>query len=179
MPATELDFFTKSDKTTLGFALDELELLQPLTEGPSPELPPTVLRQSSLLKTGSEAEGTCNLMLSETLPPLSTGTTRINTKWKVPLSCFKYSAITAKTRVKRSRLRPTSHNHTEETLESRSIYTTCCLWIHLKLCSDSDDALVLYANKRLLQTLWYTAGFTTGLYLAVSWPFKQDMSIFY
>ncbi len=43
MPATGSDSFAKSDETVLGFALAELELLHPLTEGPSPELPPTLL----------------------------------------------------------------------------------------------------------------------------------------
>ncbi len=44
---------------------------------------------NSLLVGGSEGEGTCNLTLGETLPPLSSGTAKINTKWKVSLSCFK------------------------------------------------------------------------------------------
>ncbi len=47
------------------------------------------VQRTSLLAAGSEAEGTCNLTLGETLPPLSTGAANINTKWKVPRSCFK------------------------------------------------------------------------------------------
>ncbi len=43
MPPTGLDFSAKLDKTALGFALAEFQLLQPLTEGPSPELPPALL----------------------------------------------------------------------------------------------------------------------------------------
>ncbi len=39
MPATRSDFSTKSDKMAQGFAQTEFELLQPLTKGPSPELP--------------------------------------------------------------------------------------------------------------------------------------------
>ncbi len=35
MPATGSDFFAKSNKVALGFALVEFELLQPLNEGPS------------------------------------------------------------------------------------------------------------------------------------------------
>ncbi len=42
MPATGSDFSAKSDEMEPGFALVEFELLQPLTEGPSPELPPKV-----------------------------------------------------------------------------------------------------------------------------------------
>ncbi len=56
MPATGLDFSVTSDETALGFALAEFTMLQPLNEGPSPELP----------SAGSEAEGTCNLTLGET-----------------------------------------------------------------------------------------------------------------
>ncbi len=88
MPATRSDFSTTSDKTVLGFAaLAVFELLQPLTEGPSPELPP------ALLPGKGEMEGTCNLTLGETLPHLSTGTVKINTKLKVPQSCFKASKV--------------------------------------------------------------------------------------
>ncbi len=36
MPATGSDFSAISDETALGFALTEFELLQLLTEGPSP-----------------------------------------------------------------------------------------------------------------------------------------------
>ncbi len=43
MPATGLDFSVTSDETVLGFALAEFKLLQPLPEGSSPELPPTLL----------------------------------------------------------------------------------------------------------------------------------------
>ncbi len=46
-------------------------------------------RGSSLYAAGSDTEGTCNLTLGETLPPLSTGTNKINTKRKVLQSCFK------------------------------------------------------------------------------------------
>ncbi len=38
MPATGLDFSTKSEEMVLGFALAEFQLLQSLTEGPSLEL---------------------------------------------------------------------------------------------------------------------------------------------
>ncbi len=43
MPATRLDFSTKSEEIALGFTLAEFQLLQPLTEGLSLELPPTLL----------------------------------------------------------------------------------------------------------------------------------------
>ncbi len=43
MPATGSDFSAKSDETALGFALADFALLQPLIEGPSPELPPALL----------------------------------------------------------------------------------------------------------------------------------------
>ncbi len=43
MPATGSDFSAKSDETALGFALAEFELLQPLTEGQSLELPLALL----------------------------------------------------------------------------------------------------------------------------------------
>ncbi len=45
-------------------------------------------RRSNLPAVESEMERTCNLTLGDMLPPLSTGTAKINTKWKVPLSCF-------------------------------------------------------------------------------------------
>ncbi len=57
MPASGLDFSAKSDKTVLGSALAEFQLLQPLTEG----LSPLSSRGSSLLAVRSETEGTCNL----------------------------------------------------------------------------------------------------------------------
>ncbi len=41
---------------------------------------PLSSQQSSLLEAGSETEGTCNPKLGETLPPLSTGTAKINIK---------------------------------------------------------------------------------------------------
>ncbi len=89
MPATRLDFSAKSDKTVLGLAWAEFELLR------SHELKvrlrcchPLSSQQSSLFAVGSEAEGTYTLTLGETLPPLSTRTAKINTKWEVPLSCF-------------------------------------------------------------------------------------------
>ncbi len=62
-----LDFSATSAETVLGFARAEFQLLEPLTEGQSLELPPVL--QSSLLAMGSEAQGTCNLTLGETLPP--------------------------------------------------------------------------------------------------------------
>ncbi len=96
MSATGSDFSAKSDETVLWFALAEFQLLQPLTEGPSPEEKVRLLlycRQISLLAAGSEAEGTCNLTLGETLPTLSTRIAKINTKWKVPLSCFNVKVI--------------------------------------------------------------------------------------
>ncbi len=40
MPAAGSDFPAASDETALGFALAEFQLLQPLTEGPFPELLP-------------------------------------------------------------------------------------------------------------------------------------------
>ncbi len=43
MPATGSDFSATSEETALGFALTEFELLQPLTEGPSPEMSPALL----------------------------------------------------------------------------------------------------------------------------------------
>ncbi len=43
MPSNGLFFFVKSDRTALEFALAEFELPQPLTEGPSLELPPALL----------------------------------------------------------------------------------------------------------------------------------------
>ncbi len=73
MPATESGFSATSDETARGFALAEFQLLQPLTEGPSPEQPSTYLPEKK--------------NVGETLSPLSTGTTKINTK--VPQSCFK------------------------------------------------------------------------------------------
>ncbi len=51
-------------------------------------------RGSSLLAAGSEAEGTCNLMLGETLPPLSTGTARINKNEKFHWTALSKSANT-------------------------------------------------------------------------------------
>ncbi len=43
MPASGSDFSATSDEMGLGFALTEFQLLQPLTEGPSPELLPDLL----------------------------------------------------------------------------------------------------------------------------------------
>ncbi len=43
MPSSGLYFLTTSDETALGFALAEFQLLQLLTEGPSPELPPALV----------------------------------------------------------------------------------------------------------------------------------------
>ncbi len=40
MPDTGSDFSAISDETALGFTLAEFQLPQPLTEGPSLELPP-------------------------------------------------------------------------------------------------------------------------------------------
>ncbi len=43
MPDTGSDFSLTSNETALGFALAEFELLQLLSEGLSPELPPALL----------------------------------------------------------------------------------------------------------------------------------------
>ncbi len=79
MPATRSYFSAKSDETALGFAVAEFQLLQPLTECLW-SCRPLSTQGNSLLAVGSGAEGTCNLMLGETLPPLSTGTAKINTE---------------------------------------------------------------------------------------------------
>ncbi len=42
-PATRSGYSATSDETALKFALAEFQLLQPLSEGPSPELPPALL----------------------------------------------------------------------------------------------------------------------------------------
>ncbi len=52
MPATGLDFSATSGEVALGFALAEFKLLQPLTEGPSLELPPALLLGKSSLCSG-------------------------------------------------------------------------------------------------------------------------------
>ncbi len=68
MPATGSDFSTTSDKTVLGFALAEFQLLQLLTEGPSPELLPAILHGEVVsLQRGVKRREHVTLTLGETL----------------------------------------------------------------------------------------------------------------
>ncbi len=82
MPALGSDFSLTSGRTALGFALVEFQLLQPLPEGRLRSFCPLSSRGSRLHTAGSETEGTYNLTLGEILPPLSTGSVKINTNEK-------------------------------------------------------------------------------------------------